>query len=129
MKRAGLRLPNGPRNRVEAAPDRRPVVAAEDDQRETANPQVLLVAQVAVGRDHEVEPGLFRGRDQGAVHEVGPAHGKGRSHVVSGQLTPQPARNVLVKQDESHATRRTPARPGYVRRARLRKSRSRSLRP
>ena len=69
--------------------------------------QILLVANVTVGRDQNGKSISLRGRDQFAVCQTRPSHIIGGTNLVPTNQMAQRRRNVLIKQDAVHGDEQT----------------------
>ena len=79
----------------------RPLGAArENDEGDTARAQVLLVPDAPVGREQNIEAGLFCGLQERPVAESIPALGLSGVDGVPGQRADQPFGRAVVKEDE-----------------------------
>ena len=89
-----------PRAKPNPGPSRR----HEHQYRHLSGRQVLLIAEVLIGRDEEFSTILFRPIEQGAIPQLRPSSFKGRVHTVLRQVTPKRYRCSLIKQDLHEAT-------------------------
>ncbi len=69
--------------------------------------QILLVANVTVGRDQNGKSISLRGRDQFAVCQTRPPHLIGGTNLVPTNQMAQCRRNILIKQDAVHGDGQT----------------------
>ena len=76
----------------------------EYQYRHLSGRQVLLIAEVLIGRDEEFVTILFRPIEQGAIPQLRPSSFEGRIHTVLRQVTPKRYRSSLIKQDLHEAT-------------------------
>ena len=81
-------------------PDHRPLGVPENDERNPARSQVLLVADVLVGRDNHVEARPFGRLDQIAVGEFLPSAGTRLFDDMAIEEPCQPARHPVIEEDE-----------------------------
>jgi hypothetical protein len=79
----------------------RPARRGQYQNRQSSSGEVLLAAQLLVGRDEGIE-GRFRRCEEGAVVEPGPTHFMGRGDGVAAQRSTQRYGSTLVKEN-SHA--------------------------
>jgi hypothetical protein len=68
--------------KLDVWPNVRPLLLAKHDDCNCPGRKVLLISHVLVGRQKQIEPGLFRCRQQFAVLQFVPALLKRRTHRV-----------------------------------------------
>ncbi len=76
-----------------------PLVCVEDDNREPAILQVLLIAKILVGRDHDLEAIRLSYPEQFAVRQFRPALLIRSRNCMTGQHLPQSMRHILIEQN------------------------------
>jgi hypothetical protein len=77
----------------------RPRRAGQDDKREPAAGEVLLVADAPISRQHDLEASLFSSEQQVAVLQARPALIFGCPNRVAHEMRPNTPGYVLIEQD------------------------------
>src|SRR5262249_26504266 len=77
----------------------RPRGRLEDDEREATPSQILLIAQVLIGRDQNFKPCTLGGVEQGAIRQGRPSLLICGRNTVSDKLSSQWNRRSLIEQD------------------------------
>jgi len=99
-KATGCRGIHGGQNPFCVAAQNRPLLIAEHHKRDCPSCQILLIAQVFVGRQQNIEARGLRRRDQFAIRRPFPSTFKGFDNDVAGEGVPKRSRCAVVKQDE-----------------------------
>ena len=71
----------------------------ENDYRKRVTSEILLEREALIGGHENLEADIGRSLQQLAVPESRPTLLLDRPHVVAGERSPQPPRQLLVKQD------------------------------
>jgi hypothetical protein len=80
----------------------KPLLFPEENDCDPAFGQVLLVADILIGREKDIEAGILRGEDQISILETVPTLLGGGDHFISGQKWAHRNRSCLIEQDALH---------------------------